>query len=78
MKESKRLYLFYQCSGNSHSCVQIKSSDNCDGVSAKLMFLSSYDYTFNPLIFIISLQGSHFGSRESTPISHFHTKTVKA
>ena len=34
-KGNKHLYLFSLCFGNSHFCVQIKSSDYFDGVSAK-------------------------------------------
>ena len=40
------------CFGNSHSCFQIKSSDYRDGVSVKLKYLNSYNYIFNPVLFI--------------------------
>ena len=72
--ESKHLCLYSRYSGDFHSSVQIKSSNNCDDVSAKMKFLNSYDYTFNPL-FSYNLQGYRFGSSESIPISH---QTVKA
>ena len=71
------LCLFSQCFGNSFSCVKIKVSDYCNGVSAELEYLSSYEYNFNPVLFIISLEGSHFGSRESIPISHQNSQTSK-
>ena len=57
--------LFSQCFGNSHSCVQIKSNDYCDGVSEKLKHLKSYDNFFNPVLLLITLEISHFVSRES-------------
>ena len=62
--------------GNSYSCVQIKSSDYCDGVSAKLKYLKSYDCIFNPVPFV-SLEGSHLGSRENTPVSHQKSQVSK-
>ena len=71
------LYLFSQCFGSSLSCVQIKSSDYCDDASAKLKYLNSYEYIFNPALFIINLEGRHFGSRESIPISHQNSQTSK-
>ena len=58
-----------QCFGNYRSCVQIKSSDYCDGESAKLKYLNSYDYIFNPMLFVLSLEGSHFGSKENMPVN---------
>ena len=54
----------------SHSCLQIKSSDYSDDVSVKLKYLNSYDYIFNHTLFIISLEDSHFGSRENMLVSH--------
>ena len=66
----KILYLFSQWFGNSHSCVQINSSDYCDGVSLRLKHLNSYDYIFN--LFLI-----HFESRESMLGSHQNTQTSK-
>ena len=42
---------------------EIKSSDYRDGVSVKLKYLNSYDYIFNPVLFNISLEDNHFGSR---------------
>ena len=48
---------------------EIKSSDYRDGVSIKLKYLNSYDYIFNPILFIISLEDRHFGSRESLLVS---------
>ena len=65
LKENKHVYLFPVCFGNPNSCVHIKSSNYCDGISAKLNYLNLYDYTFNPIIFIISLEDSHFRARES-------------
>ena len=44
---------------------EIKSSDYRDVVSVRLKYLSSYDYIENPVLFIISLEDSHFGSREN-------------
>ena len=38
--------------GNYNSCFQIKSSDYGDGVSVKLKNLNSYNYIFNPVLFI--------------------------
>ena len=58
-----------RCFGNYRSCVQIKSSDYCDGESAKLKYLNSYDYIFNPMFFVLSLEGSHFGSKENMPVN---------
>ena len=65
-------YLLYVslCFGNSYSYFQIKSSDYRDGVSVKLKYLNSYDYIFNPVLFIVSLEDSHFESRENTLVSH--------
>ena len=77
VKESKHLYLFSQCFGNFHSCFQIKSSDYCDDVSVKLKYLNAEDHICNPVLFVISLDGSHVGSRESTPISHQNSQNSK-
>ena len=77
VKESKHAYLFSQWFGNSHSCVQIKSSDYCDGVSVKSKYLNSYDYIFNSVLFITSLEGSYFPSRERIPVSHQNNQTSK-
>ena len=49
---------------------EIKSSDYCDGVSVKLKYVNLYGYIFNPVLFIISLEDSHFGSRENMLVSH--------
>ena len=49
---------------------EIKSSDYRDGVSVKLKYLNLYDYIFNPVLFIISLEDSHFGSRGYMLVSH--------
>ena len=49
---------------------KIKSSDYRDGVSVELKYLNLYDYTENPALFIISLEESHFGSRENMLVSH--------
>ena len=49
---------------------EIKSSDYRDGVSGKLKYLNSYDYISNPVLFIISLEDSHFESRENMLVSH--------
>ena len=32
---------------------------------------------FNPILFIIGLEGSHFESRESIPVSHQNSQTSK-
>ena len=77
IKENKHAYLFSLCFGNSRSCVQIKSIDYCDGVSVKLKYLNLYDYIFNPVTFIISLEDSHFGSREKMPVSHQNSEILK-
>ena len=77
VEENKHLYLFSLCFGNSHSCVQIKPSDYCDGISAKLEYLNSYDHTFNTVLFIISSEDSHFGSTENMPVSHQDSQTSK-
>ena len=50
-------------------------SDYCDYVSVKLKYLSSCDYIFNPVHFIKSLAGWHFGFRESVPVSHQNSQT---
>ena len=73
VKESQHPYLFSQCFGNSHSYIPIKSSNFCNGVSAELKNLNSNDYIFNPLHFVTSFEGSHFGFRANVP---FHTKKV--
>ena len=49
---------------------EIKSSDFRDGVFVILKYLNSYDYIFNPILFIISLEDNHFGSRENMLDSH--------
>ena len=49
---------------------ELKSSDYRDGVSVKLKYLNSYDYIFHPVLCIISLEDSHFGSRENILVSH--------
>ena len=41
------------------------------------MHISSYDYICNPAIVIISLGGSHFGSRETMPVSNQNGETSK-
>ena len=51
------------CFGNSHSCFHIKSSHYRNGVPVKLKYLNLYDYNFNHVHFIITLEDSHFGSR---------------
>ena len=48
----------------------IKSSEYHGGVSVKLKYLNSYDYIENPVPFIISLENSHFWSRENMLVSH--------
>ena len=77
VKVSKYLYLFAECFGNSHSYVQKKSSDDCHGVSANLKYLTSCYYIFNPILFIISFEGSPFGSKESMPVSYQNSQTSK-
>ena len=58
------------CFGNSHSCFKIKSSNYHNGVSVNLKYLNSYDYIFDPVLFIISLEDGHFGSRGNMLVSH--------
>ena len=58
------------CFGNSLSFFEIKSSDYRDVVSVKLKYLNLYGYIFNPVLFIISLEDSHFGSRGNMLVSH--------
>ena len=70
-------HIIFNILWNNHSCVQIKSSDYCDGVSAKVKYLNSYDYIFNPKLFIISLEGNHLGSRENMPVAHQNSQTSK-
>ena len=70
IKLGNHLYLFPQCFGTSYSYVQVMSSDFCDGVFAMFKYLNSYYDIFNPVLFIISLESSNFGSRESM----FHMK----
>ena len=62
------LYVFL-CFGNSLSFFELKSSDYRDSVSVKLKYLNSYDYIFNPALFIISLEDSNFGSRGNMLVS---------
>ena len=45
-------------------------SDYCDGASVKLQYVNLYGYIFNPVLFNISLEDSHFGSRENMFVSH--------
>ena len=71
------MYLFSECFGNSHFYVQKKSSDDCHGVSANLKYLTSCYYIFNPVLFIISFEGSPFGSKESMPVSYQNSQTSK-
>ena len=66
-----------QCFGNSHSCVQIKSSGYCNDASAKLKYLNSYDYISNLVDFIKSLESFEFGSTECILVSHQHSQTSK-
>ena len=49
---------------------EIKSNDYRDGVSVELKHLNSYYYIENPVLFITSLEDSHFGSRENMLVSH--------
>ena len=49
---------------------EIKSNDYRDGVSVELKYLNSYYYIENPVLFITSLEDSHFGSRENMLVSH--------
>ena len=78
VKVSNNLYLFSQCFRTSHSCFQIKSSDNnCDGVSEKLKYLNLYDHISDPMVFIITLEHRHFGSRESISATQQNSQTFK-
>ena len=70
VKENKHIYLFPLCFRNSHFCLQIKSNDYCNGAFVKLKYLDSYDCIFNPVYFIINLEGNHFGSKLKIPVSH--------
>ena len=69
------MYLFSQCFENSHFCFQIKSSDYCSGISAKLKYLNSFEYIFNPMFFIVSLEESHFGYRENVLVPQQNSQT---
>ena len=51
--------------------------DYCDDVSAKLKYLNSCDYTFNPVLFIVNLEDSHFRSRENIPVLQQNSQTSK-
>ena len=51
------------------------SSDYCNGVSVKLKYPMSYYYIFNPVLFVISVEHRHFGSRENMPVSHQNLQT---
>ena len=75
VKEIQHVYLFSLSFRNSPSCVQIKSSDYWHDSSAKLKYLHSYECIFNPVLFITSFYGSHFGSRENVPVSHQNSQT---
>ena len=77
VKESKYLYLFDQCFGNTQSSIKITSSDYYDHVSTKFKYLNSYNYIFNPVLFIMTFEGSYFGSRENTRVSHQNSQTFK-
>ena len=65
VKESKHLFLFLQYVGKCYSCVKIKASDYCDGVSEKLKYLNSYDYILEAVILHV------------VKACLFYTKTVK-
>ena len=41
----------------------------------KLKYLNSYDCIFNPVHFIINLEGNHFRSRLKIPVSHQDSQT---
>ena len=71
------LYLFFRCLENTHSCIQIRSSDYCDGVSVTFKYPNSYNYIFNIVHFTRILKGSLFGSWESIPVSHQNSQTSK-
>ena len=77
VKNCKYLYWFSQCFGTCQSYVQINSSDYCVDASSKLKYLNSYDYVFNPVLFIVSLEGSHFWFRESMSLSHQDSQTSR-
>ena len=66
--------MFSQCFGNCYLCVPINSRDYYDGAFTKLKYFNSYDYIFNPVLFIISLESSHFGFTKSIPVL---TKTIE-
>ena len=76
-KESKHLHFFSQCSWNSHSYVQINSSDYSDAIPVDLKFLRSYDYIYSPMLFIISLGGNHFRLWKSMLVSQQNNQTSK-
>ena len=56
--------------GNFLSFFETKSSDYRDVVSVKLKYLNLYDYSENLVLFIISLEDSHFGSTENMLVWH--------
>ena len=73
VKENEHVYLFSLCFSmlwKFSFLFSEKSSDYCDGVSVKLKYLKSYDYISNPVLFIISLEDSHFESRGNMLVSH--------
>ena len=76
-KESKHLHFFSQCSWNSHSYVQINSSDYSHVIPVDLKFLRSYDYIYSPMLFIISLGGNHFRLWKSMLVSQQNSQTSK-
>ena len=74
---SRHLCSFYQCFGNSRSCVQIKSIYYCNNLSVKLKYLNSYDYIFHPMFSIKSWKGSNSRCRESMSVSYQNNQTSK-
>lgn len=76
----KRKYAFihiFLVFGNSSFCVQIKPTDYCDSGSAQLKYPNQCDCNFNSVLSIMSLEGSHFGSKECMPVSDQSTQTSK-
>ena len=55
----------------------IKSNDYCDSASVKLKYINSYDYNFDFVLFVVSLEDSHFECRESMLVSHQNLQIPK-
>ena len=51
-------------------------SDYCDNISVKVKYLDLYDYIFKFVLFVVSLEGRHFGSTESKHVSFQNTEPL--